>query len=317
MKIIRANVLGFCMGVRRAVELACAEALRVPAGQRVCTLGPLIHNPRTLEDLKSRGVEILDETDLPPDLAGASIIIRAHGASPRVEAALRKRGAQVVDATCPRVKDSQLKAQALAETGYGLFLAGEAHHAEIAGILGYVRAAGGAEDRGAFFCAVVGNAAEAEAAAARFRAAGSEDGAAALIGQTTISEEEYRAIGDGIKKYFPNLEIVQTICAATKARQESLRELLDRVDAVVIAGGKESANTRRLLAIARESGKPSVLAESAAGIPPEFAAFETVGVCAGASTPDSVIEEIETALQELPSITSLQKKYNFVMKLQN
>jgi 4-hydroxy-3-methylbut-2-enyl diphosphate reductase len=151
--------------------------------------------------------------------------------------------------------------------------------------------------------AVVGNAAEAEAAALRAseaaagkRAAGSKT---ALIAQTTISKEEYLAIGVAIKKHFPCLEIIQTICAATADRQEALRELLDQADAVIVAGGKESANTRRLGAIAEGGGKPCVLAESAADIPSSFAGFKTLGLCAGASTPDEVIEEIEKALQTM------------------
>jgi 4-hydroxy-3-methylbut-2-enyl diphosphate reductase len=294
MKVIRAKTLGFCMGVRRAVELARSRAER--AG-RVYTLGPLIHNPQALEDLRNRGVEILNEKELPPNLDGAAVIIRAHGVSPQVEAALRKLGAQVIDATCPRVKASQIKARSLAEAGYGLFLAGEADHAEIIGLRGYAQTGPdtGAAPGAAPLCAVVASAGKAEEAAAGLRAA-EPDAKTALIGQTTISEAEYRAIGGVIKKYFPNLEIIQTICAATTDRQEALRELFDRVDALVIAGGRESANTRRLLAIAEESGKPCALAETAAEIPEDFFAFKTVGLCAGASTPDSVIDEISGRL---------------------
>lgn len=288
MKVIRARVLGFCMGVRRAVDLACVEALSAAAAtggaQRVCTLGPLIHNPQVLEDLKSRGVEAVAK--VPENLNGVSLIIRAHGVSPQVEQSLQGRGGRIIDATCPKVKTSQLKAKSLSGAGYRLFLAGEAEHAEIIGIQGY--AAGSAP-------LVVGNAAEAGAAAARLHAA-EANAKTALIGQTTISAEEYRAIGESIQKYFPNLEIIQTICAATTERQEALRELLDITDAVIIAGGKESANTRRLLAIAQERGKPCALAETAADIPAGFAAFQTIGLCAGASTPDTVIDEIEEAL---------------------
>jgi 4-hydroxy-3-methylbut-2-enyl diphosphate reductase len=292
MNVIRARVLGFCMGVRRAVQLASAEA----AG-RVCTLGPLIHNPQALEELRRRGIETLHEDDLPRSLRGVSVIIRAHGVSPQLEAEIRERGGRIVDATCPRVKASQLTAGKLAAAGYALFLAGEARHAEIAGIRGYVEAA-----RHAGVCVVVGNAAEAAAAAARLKAGGG--GAAALIAQTTISESEYRAIGGAIRQWFPDVSIVQTICAATTDRQEALRELLDQVDAVIIAGGKESANTRRLCAIAREGGpglpgKPCALAETAADIPAEFAAYTTIGLCAGASTPDAVIDDIEKALRVL------------------
>ena len=285
MNVIRAGVLGFCMGVRRAIDLANTEADRAQeSGGRVYTLGPLIHNPEVLARLKNKGV--LELVQPSQNLTGSSVIIRAHGVSPRIEKDLSGRGGRIVDATCPRVKASQLRAQALVRAGYRLFLAGEARHAEIAGILGY--AADG-------FCEVVESAGEAEAEAAKLYER-EKDAKTALLGQTTISEEEYRAIGEAVQKYFPALEIVQTICAATKERREALRELLEQVDAVIIAGGKESANTRRLLAIAQEWGKPCVLAENAAGIPPEFYGFQTIGLCAGASTPDTVIEEIEQKL---------------------
>jgi 4-hydroxy-3-methylbut-2-enyl diphosphate reductase len=305
------------MGVRRAVDLArqasdCGQTAR----QAVYTLGPLIHNPRVLEELGSRGVQITDETNLPENLNGISVIIRAHGVGTKTEAELRERGGRVIDATCPRVKASQLKAAALASAGYRLFLAGEEHHAEIAGIKGYaegnlgpvgsrcvVAADGFASSAKAAFCAVVGNAAEAEAAAARLHAediaanaVAYADAKTALIGQTTIAAEEYNAIAEALRKYFPDIEIAQTICPATEERQESLRELTETVEAVIIAGGKNSANTRRLLAVARAQGKPCALVESAAEIPPEFFRYETVGLAAGASTPDSVIDAIENRL---------------------
>lgn len=303
MKIIRANVLGFCMGVRRAVDLAYGEIACVQAASsagRVYTLGPLIHNPQVLDELKRRGAETLDESLLPQNLHNASVIIRAHGVGSTTGAELRGRGAKVIDATCPRVKASQLKAAALAESGYRLFLAGEEYHAEITGVRSYAETGFSRRDTaysGAIpFCVVVGSAAEAQEAAAGLFA---QDSAAktALIGQTTISGEEYRAIGETIRKYFPALEIIQTICSATTDRQDSLRELLGKVEAVIIAGGKDSANTRRLFAIAEAAGKPCALAETAADIPPGFAVFETVGLCAGASTPDTAIDEIERALE--------------------
>jgi 4-hydroxy-3-methylbut-2-enyl diphosphate reductase len=297
MKVLRAKVLGFCMGVRRAVELAEGE-LRPPApGWSYFTLGPLIHNPQVLESLKTRGLEILDEKNLPPDLSKATVIIRAHGVSPAVERELGGRGACVVDATCPRVKANQLKARSLAAAGRRIFLAGEADHGELIGIRGYVMAAmaGAAAAGGAPFCTVVGNAAEAEDAAEKLYR---EEPAAqtALIGQTTISPEEYRAIGAGIRKFFPRLEIADTICGATRDRQEALRELCGLTDAVIVAGGKESANTRRLFAIARAQGKPCWFAEGPGDIPAGMDRYETVGICAGASTPDEVIDDIEKAL---------------------
>ncbi len=297
MKLIRSKVLGFCMGVRRAVALTEAEVKRVKeSGGRVFTLGPLIHNPEVLSDLKNSGVEILDKP-LPPNLENCSVVIRAHGIAPNIENDLRSRGARIIDATCPKVKASQLKVEELVRSGCFVFLAGEADHAEIEGILGYADFDGGSKKS----CAVVSNAEEARTAAKKLYEADFFQNAAngirtALVGQTTISLEEYNVIADAIKKYFPAVEVIQTICSATKERQQALRELLSQVEAVIIAGGKESANTRRLFAIAEESGKPCLLAETAAEIPSAFRSYKKVGLSAGASTPDSVIDKIEQEL---------------------
>ncbi len=244
-------------------------------------------------------MEILDECHLPEDLHGAVVIIRAHGVSPQTETELRRRGAQVVDATCPKVKSSQVKAAAFAKDGYRLFLAGEERHAEIIGIKGYAEAVG----RVAPFCVVVSNAAAAEKTAAQLHdedAALCRNAATALIGQTTISTEEYQSIGSAITRFFPDLEIAQTICAATEERQDSLRELFDKTDAIIIAGGKESANTRRLLTIAETAvlpaSKPCAFVETAADIPANFFKFNIIGLASGTSTPDVVIDDIERSL---------------------
>jgi 4-hydroxy-3-methylbut-2-enyl diphosphate reductase len=293
MNIIKARVLGFCMGVRRAVDFALAEANKaddIP----VYTLGPLIHNPKVLADLKIKGVNVLDTVyELNQKNESCAVIIRAHGINPRTEKDLYDRGVRIVDATCPNVKASQLKAQELSREGYCLFLAGEAAHAEIEGIIGYANSTSSGSD--APFCVVVGTADEARKEAFNLYKI-KNNAKTALLGQTTISEKEYKKIGAEIYNYFPNLEIEQTICAATSERQEALKDLLTKVDAVIIVGGKESANTRRLLAIAKESGKPCLLAESAADIPKEFFNYGVVGISAGASTPDSVIDEIEKVL---------------------
>jgi len=295
MKVIRARVLGFCMGVRRAVDLAVEEAGKAAKdGNSVYTLGPLIHNPKVLDDLKALGIQVIDEPSFSDYCSlltvNCSLIIRAHGISPALESDLRGRGCRIVDATCPKVKANQLKTRDLAGAGYFLFLAGEAHHAEIEGLLGYAKSGD---------CIIVGGAEEARNAAEKLSSEKRHE-KTALLGQTTISEEEFSGIGNEIKKFFPALEIVNTICAAASERQHALREVLPLTDAVIVAGGEESANTRRLLAIAKESGKPCVLAENAAGVPEEFFAFETVGISAGASTPDSVVDGIESFLENNP-----------------
>jgi len=296
VNVVRARILGFCSGVRRAVDLASTEANAYEEDRKpVYTFGPLVHNPHVLEELKRRGVEILDEARLneaclPEDLHRASVIIRAHGISPQTEAELHRWGGRVVDATCPRVKSSQLKAAAFAQAGYRLFLAGEERHAEITGIKGYFEAS--APYNVASFCNIVSSADEAKQAAAKLRAE-SPNAKTALIGQTTISAEEYRDIAEAITPYFPDLENAQTICPATGERQDSLRTITDKVDAIIIAGGKASANTRRLLAIAKAAGKPCAIAETPADIPPDFLKFNSIGLASGTSTPDTVIDAIE------------------------
>jgi 4-hydroxy-3-methylbut-2-enyl diphosphate reductase len=268
------------MGVRRAMDMA--DAALVQEKSAVYAMGPLIHNPRAMKTLTDRGLVVLDEDNLPADLSGASVIIRAHGITPRLEKALKNLGATLIDATCPRVKASQLKAQSLCRDGYRVFLAGEKRHGEIIGIQGY------APD-----CIMAGEAAEAETAAEKLFSQEPE-ARTALIGQTTISEDEYTAIAEAIRTVFPNLNVINTICRATRDRQDSLRDLTARVDAVIVAGGRESANTRRLLAIARD--KPAWLVETPADIPGEIGAYKTVGLCAGASTPEGLIDAVEQAL---------------------
>jgi 4-hydroxy-3-methylbut-2-enyl diphosphate reductase len=272
--------------------------VREAAGRQVYTLGPLIHNPRVLEDLRREGVEVLE--DIPPESEKAVVIIRAHGAPVQIEKKLERLGALVVDATCPKVKASQLKAKALSEQGFCIFLAGEERHGDIVGIKGYV------EDgpRTEASLSLVGNSAEAEAAA-RELIDRDREAKTVLIGQTTISPAEYKAIGEGIKKYFPSLKIIDTICGATMERQDSLRELCARVGGVIIAGGRQSSNTRRLLDIARGLGKSALLVEGAGEISSgsdicaDIRSWGAVGLCAGASTPDQVVDEIEAALEKL------------------
>ena len=290
MNVIRARVLGFCMGVRRAVQMALEESSARTGS--VYTLGPLIHNSQVLEDLKKRGIRILEEGTLPPESENAVVIIRAHGVSPAQEAALARRGIRVVDATCPRVKQSQMRVRAFAEKGYRIFLAGEENHAEITGIRGYAQDCPACKA-----CHVIANPDDAEKQASGLR----KDEKTALIGQTTITAPEYNAIGKKLRQFFPALEIADTICGATAERQEALRELCGQVCAVVVAGGRQSANTRRLFSLARELGKPAWLVENPEEIPPEARSYKSIGLSAGASTPDSLITGIEQALKGLNS----------------
>jgi 4-hydroxy-3-methylbut-2-enyl diphosphate reductase len=287
MKVIRSRILGFCKGVRRAVDMAVKAS---SSEGLVYTLGPLIHNSRVLESLEKQGVVCLKEAEFPPE--NSTVIIRAHGVSPLVEKKLAL-SCSIIDATCPRVKVSQKRAKEFAEKGYWVFLAGEANHAEIDGIRGYAE-----EGSSAFSsarCFVVSNPAEAEAAAVELHRLEPE-AKTALIGQTTIRAGEYGLIGEKIRQFFSYLEIADSVCEAAGDRQKALCELCAKVDAVIIAGSRESANTLRLLSLAKELGKPAWLAEISGDLPAEIKNYETLGLSAGASTPESLIDEIEKVL---------------------
>lgn len=271
------------MGVRRAIDKALDKAEN-HHGKKIFTLGPLIHNPRVIEHLKNLGIDILDDKNLTESLEGAIVIIRAHGISPALEETLKEKQAEIIDATCPRVKANQLKARKFSAEGYTVFLAGEKHHGEIIGLQGYAPG-----------CIVVENADEAASEAeALYKKNPSIN--CVLIGQTTISQKEYDTIGKEIQSYFSNLAIVDAICNATTERQEALRELCLQTDALIIAGSKTSANTKRLLKIAEDMEKPAWLVESKNDLPPEMSQYKKVGISAGASTPEEVIREIEEAL---------------------
>ena len=283
-QVKRAKVLGYCMGVRKAVE-AVYRALDDYPDKTVYTYGPLIHNPVTMRLLEEKGVHIVNpDKELKPQIMPQSpIIIRAHGISPQKRQELIDCDAVIIDATCPRVIASQLRAAQYSRKGYTVILAGDKNHGELIGIKGYALSVPNGR------CATVQTAAEAEAL--------QHDGTpTVLIAQTTIKREEYRAIAEILRKKILKLTVLETICSATDERQEALLELIEEVDAILVIGGKNSANTRRLLQTAIDRGKPAWLAESSCDIPQEVRQYRTIGLAAGASTPDSSIDAIEQLL---------------------
>ncbi|MGN0730244.1 4-hydroxy-3-methylbut-2-enyl diphosphate reductase [Treponema sp.] len=282
MKVIRAKVLGFCIGVRRAVETAyeALENSKGSEGRRVFTLGPLIHNPLVMDSLRKNGAEILEPSSL--ELAGKNsvVVIRAHGTTPQTVRALEEMGAEVLDATCPRVHLSQKRAAEWAEKGFLVVIAGDRNHGEVVSISGY------AENS----FVVVENADEARGIELPEKAV--------LIAQTTFSPVEFEKIASVLQKKNPLIQIFNSICSATMERQNALRELSEKTEAVLVIGGKNSANTRRLYETASSICANTALIEDASEIPGNFFDFGTVGLTAGASTPDFVIDEVERALLE-------------------
>lgn len=291
MNVIKADTLGYCMGVRRAVESA-EVALKEYKEKKVYSLGSLIHNTVALEELEQKGLRVLEEKDLESIDSNTVVVIRAHGISPEVKAKIENQKASVIDATCPRVTVSQNRVAEFSSKGYGIILAGDKGHAEVEGIRGFAL--------GNFFC--VQNLEEARELVnspvlkKTESLKNSPEEKYLLLCQTTFSPQEFEKISDFLKTHIFNLEIINTICPATRQRQDALERLCKVVDGVVVVGGKKSANTIRLYQKAAGFVKNAVHIEKADEIPDFFKSLETVGVTAGASTPDNVIDEVISRL---------------------
>lgn len=272
MQIKKAENMGFCMGVRRAMQIV-HDIIDSKPECPVYTFGPLIHNRLVLDDLKRKGVSVLEK----PEKGSGIVIIRAHGVQPEVKEILEKKCKKLVDATCPRVLHSQKKVYEASGEGRHVVIAGDRDHGEVKGIAGYAESVD-----------IVQTADDAE------KLSISEN--TLVISQTTFSEKDYEDICSTLSSKVDKIEIIHSICPATEKRQNALIKLLDEVEAVIVIGGKNSANTRRLYHTALNANKNSWHIEEAGEIPPEIGNFSVIGLTAGASTPDWIIKEVEDKL---------------------
>lgn len=291
MKVIRARVLGYCMGVRRAIDSAVKALSLDNENGRVFTLGPLIHNPVALSALAEKGLLVLDEEHINCLKSSDTVIIRAHGVPPRLDKMLHEKACTVINSTCPRVTISQKRAADYVKQGYTVILAGDKNHGEVIGIAGYATEAG---DSNHFI--LVQNKVEMEEAIYNKMVPVDK---VVLLSQTTFSPSEFEAISSVLKAHVATVEIFNTICPATRERQEALQELAKDVDGIVVIGGKNSANTKRLFISAQKLSGNACYIETPDELPESFFKLEKVGITAGASTPDEVIEAVEKKLQGL------------------
>ena len=266
----------------RQTELA--EQALAESNGKVYSLGPLIHNEAALADLQSRGLCTVEEADLQTIPEGATVIIRAHGVAPKVTAALEEKGCQIIDATCPRVKASQKMVERYTCQNDYVIISGDKNHGEMIGIAGFA---------GKNFVQIQ-NAAEAQ----KLEIPDADKINVILMSQTTYSPREFAKIENILRTKFKNLAVMNTICPATNERQQALLELCQKVEGVLVIGGKTSANTKRLYQTAAENCKHAAHIQSAADIPPEFNNLKIIGITAGASTPDSIILAVETHLSK-------------------
>lgn len=281
MILIIAETAGFCMGVDMALNKLDKAVRNHDRNGTIHTLGPIIHNPQVLERYQSLGVK---QTDGASSLDPADVvIIRAHGIPREVQKNFEKQGVRLVDATCPKVKKAQILIQKQAEQGKHLLLFGERDHPEVKGLISYAPEHTVFESLDELRGLVL-----------------SKNATYFLAAQTTQDRDSFSEIRDYLHAQVDsNMAILDTICTATKDRQEEVRNLSRRVQAMVVVGGKNSGNTRRLAQIAREAGVFTVHVETAGELPlQELKAFERIGLTAGASTPSWIIEEVALTLKE-------------------
>src|SRR6266436_1195854 len=279
MEVLLADEYGFCFGVERAVEMvedALDEGVRP-----IRSLGPLIHNAQEMERLGELGVSTIDE----PTEADADTIavIRAHGVTPQVQRDLESRAAKVIDATCPFVTRVQHLAERAAKDGRDVVVAGNPDHPEMIGVVGY------APDN----TYVVRDASEV-ALLPKLRAP-------LVVSQTTIKLQTFLEVAEAVRaKSDAEPQVVNTICSATRDRQDAARGLAGLVDVFYIIGGKHSSNSIKLLAVCKEQCEHSFLIETQDEIDPaDLKSVKRVGVTAGASTPNWLIDQVVTRLREI------------------
>ncbi len=280
MKIVIAKMSGFCMGVRRAVEMVL-DAPQKRVGP-ICTYGPLIHNPQVLDLLADKGIATLKEI---PEKGCGTVLIRAHGVPPDTKRTLKGAGFAVIDATCPRVIRVQSIIRKHAKQGFAVVIVGDADHPEVVGLLGY------AGDNGH----VVAHLAQLESLPAFEKAI--------VVAQTTQNTHTFQAVKDWTARHRPHYKVFDTICDSTVRRQAEVKRLAESVDAVFVVGGRESGNTQRLYEIARHTGKPAFHLESEDDLEAiDLSAVHgarSIGITAGASTPNWVIRKVYMTLEAM------------------
>jgi len=278
MKVLLAKNAGFCMGVRRAVETTLDVIHK--EGNGVSTFGPLIHNPQVLDLLENRGVQIL--TEIPAQKTG-TVVIRAHGVPPAKKEQLENAGAKVKDATCPHVVKVQVIIERFKKQGYATVIIGDKNHAEVEGLMGYA----------APFGQVVSSAEDIETIKL--------SSPYIIVSQTTQDDEVFEALSRKILERFPEGKVFNTICDSTHKRQNEVRELCEKVEAMVVVGGRNSANTQRLGEIVSGLDCPVFMIESEEDIDQAaLAKYNRVGVTAGASTPTWLINSVVRTLEAIP-----------------
>ena len=277
MKIIKAESAGFCFGVKRAVDTVykCTET---GTDEKIYTYGPIIHNEEVVKDMEKRGVRVIRSEEDLAALKEGTVIIRSHGVEKRVYEELEKKGIHIVDATCPFVKKIHKIVEKHSEQGDRIIIIGNPDHPEVQGIRGWAKSPvsviRNVEEAESFFCPA--------------------DQKICIVAQTTFNYNKFKELVEIIEKKSYDVSVLNTICNATKERQTEARSIAETVDAMIVIGDKHSSNTQKLVEICRKACDNTYYIQTLDDLDlNQLGSVETVGITAGASTPNNIIEEVQ------------------------
>lgn len=290
LKVLLANPRGFCAGVERAIDIVERAISRF--GTPVYVRHEIVHNRRVVEELETKGAIFVEELDAVP--TGAITIFSAHGVARVVENEADARNLQVIDATCPLVSRVHIDGRRYAERGYDVVLIGHRGHAEVEGTIGQI-------DQPIHVVASVADVDALQPAT---------PDRIAYITQTTLSVSDTRGIIEALQRRFPAIVGPETrnICYATQNRQNAVRDMLGAIEALIVVGAANSSNSNRLRELGTEAGIPSYLIPDAQALQPEWlCGLSVLGLTAGASAPESTVEETIEKLKSLRAVTVTQQ----------
>ncbi len=276
MEVTVAKSAGFCFGVKRAVDMVYEEAVKE---RKVYTLGPIIHNEQVVEEFAEKGVQVLESVEELEDGEDAAVIIRSHGIAKKVFQQLEDKKVRIIDATCPFVKKIHRIVQEKKEEGYQIVIAGSAKHPEVVGICGWC----GNQ------CQVVETLEEAQKCVL-------ETGKkVCVVAQTTFNYKKFKDIVAILSKKSYDILVMNTICNATEERQTEAGTIARKSDAMIVIGGKHSSNTRKLYEICKNECLNTHFIQTLDDLDLKlFQSFRSVGITAGASTPNKIIKEVQS-----------------------
>ena len=281
MEVILAESAGFCFGVQRAVDVVNKQIEEKTAP--LYTYGPIIHNEEVVKEFESHGVQVMEEGAI-ADYSAGTVIIRSHGVTKAVEEELKEMGHNIIDATCPFVKKIHRAVDDHSKKGEYIVIIGNPDHPEVRGIVGWIN--------GDKYTVISG------VQSAKDFSVNSDD-TVCIVSQTTFNHNKFQELVEIIKQKGYDIIVLNTICDATNKRQVEASEIASKVDAMLVIGSKNSSNTQKLYEICKTRCNDTYYIQTADDFQPsDLSSIESVGITAGASTPNNIIEEVQKKCQK-------------------